>query len=102
MKSETEFRKNKVIPFLKTLSNTFFLPIQQLAIVGSPDFLLCMSGQYVALELKSEDGELSKLQAHNLKKMRRTGAVTIVASPLNWDEVKEQLTALDGGKKIWK
>jgi hypothetical protein len=88
-----------VLPFLKKLKNTFFLPVQQMAISGSPDYLLCVNGRYVALELKGDDGIVSKLQAHTLEKMRRTGAVTFVAMPKNWDEIKSKLLLLSEGEK---
>jgi hypothetical protein len=99
MSGEREFRTNTVLPFLKKLKNTFFLPVQQMAISGSPDYLLCVNGRYVALELKGDDGIVSKLQAHTLEKMRRTGAVTFVAMPKNWDEIKSKLLLLSEGEK---
>lgn len=102
MSGERNFRTSTVLPFLKRLKNTFFLPIQQVAISGSPDYLLCVNGRYVALELKGDDGIVSKIQAHTLEKMRRTGALTFIAAPKNWDEVSEKLTELSEGKKSWR
>jgi hypothetical protein len=97
MKDETKFRQNKVIPFLKRLKKTTFFPIQQSSISGTPDFLVCVNGTFVALELKSEFGELSKLQAYQLWRILNSGGVTMVAKPSNWDDIKDQLTKLDTG-----
>ena len=100
-KTETVFRQNQVIPFLKTLRNTWFEPIQQKAIVGSPDFVLCVQGRFVALELKADSGSLSKLQEFKLAKITSSGGHSLVAAPNNWVAIKEQLSAMDQGEK-WK
>ena len=96
-KEETKFRENKVTPFLKTLRNTAFFPIQQLAIRGDADFHLCVHGTFVALELKSRGEVARPLQEHKHDRVRRAGGVALVASPDNWEEVKQQLINLDGG-----
>lgn len=97
MKPETKFRQAKVIPFLKTLKNTAYLPIQQKAIGGDPDFILCSNGRFVGLELKSKDGKLSALQSAKLEWIKKSGGVPLVASPENWDSIVEILQQLDGG-----
>lgn len=97
---ETPFRQTVVIPFLKTLRNTVAFPVQQVGISGTPDFLLCMSGLFVALELKGDGGRLSKLQDFNLKQVRKKGkGLAIVASPENWIAVTYLLSKLDQGEK---
>lgn len=98
MKPETTFRRNKVDPFLKKLTNCVSFSIQQVAIHGTPDKLLCIRGRFVALELKSEDGELDPLQEYNLNQVKRCGGVAIEASPKNWPEVQKILLALDRGE----
>lgn len=98
MKSETKFRTSKVIPFLKTLRNTWFEPIQQVAINGSPDFILGCCGKLVLLELKADNGKLSALQKFKLQDAMTKGSIALVASPKNWDWIKEQLTKLDKGE----
>lgn len=100
MHPETRFRTSTVLPFLKTLRHTVVFPIQQKAIRGTPDLLLCCSGKFVALELKSEHGCLSALQKYNLEQVRKVGGVAIVASPLNWREVSYMLAKLDEGETI--
>lgn len=101
MKPETSFRINKVIPFLDTLINTAYFPIQQKAIRGDADFMLCTQGHFVWLELKSESGKLQPLQNYKAIKVKRCGGITIEASPNNWDAVKAALQFLDKGEIVW-
>ena len=100
MKPETAFRKNRVIPFLKTLRNTYFEPIQQISISGSPDFMLCVNGHFVALELKASDQKPRPLQEKRLSDVVRAGGLALVADPNNWELIKKQLSDLDTTKEI--
>lgn len=102
MKPETAFRQGKVIPFLRKLKNTAHFPIQQIAICGTPDFFLCSNGAFIALELKAGKGVLSKLQAYQMDRILSTGGIAIVASPENWEEIKQQLSDMDEGKQYDK
>lgn len=102
MPNERSFRVSQVLPFLKTLKNTYSLPIQQLAIRGDPDLLLCCAGRFVALELKAEGEVPRKLQQHKLDQVKRTGGISLVASPDNWDFIKQELLKLDQGGNKWK
>ena len=47
---------------------------------------MCLSGIFVAIELKSEDGELSKLQEYNLQRIANCGGIAIIVTPDNVDE----------------
>lgn len=97
MKPETRFRTNKVIPFLKTLKNTAYFPIQQIAICGDSDFHLCCAGRFVALELKIPGKKAEPLQQAKLDWVTRTHGVSLVADPTNWESVKDSLQRLDRG-----
>jgi hypothetical protein len=100
MSTERSFRTGQVIPFLKSLKNTFFEPIQQMAIVGSPDFVACINGRFVALELKSKTGKLSPLQMYKLNQITFCNGISLVVSPNNWENVKKTLSDLDNkGRK---
>ena len=98
-KPETRFRQNTVRPFLLKLKNTYALSIQQQALRGSPDILLCINGNFVALELKARGGKLTKLQEHHLGLIEKAGGLSLVARPDNWGEVKATLLKLDQGEK---
>jgi hypothetical protein len=99
-KPETQFRK-RVRDFLKKLPNTAFFPIQQVTIRGDPDFFLCVYGQFVALELKSKEGDTTPLQEFKLGEVKRAGGYALVASPKNWGDVKESLQKLATGEELF-
>jgi hypothetical protein len=93
-KLETKFRR-KVRNELKKLCQAgrpiFFEPIQQKAIKGSPDFVLCVKGQFVALELKTNNGIVSKIQESKLQAISEAGGLAFIANPLNWPDVLKYL-----------
>ena len=91
-KAETVFRV-RVTKFLKTLNNAAYFPIQQVAIRGTPDFLLCVKGHFIALELKRDDKQGVKgLQAYNRTWIMRCGGDHFVVTPENWEMMKIFLT----------
>ncbi len=101
MKPESVFRQSKVIPFLRSLKNTHRFAIQQVAINGTPDFLLCVNGIFIALELKSKGGKTSVLQEYHLAEVTRCGGVALVATPDNWDYIKKTLLYADNKGEIY-
>lgn len=98
MKPETKFRNSQVIPFLRSLKNTHRFAVQQVSINGTPDFLLCSNGVFIALELKSKGGKTSALQQYHLEEVTRCGGVSLVAYPENWNEIKKCLLYVDTTK----
>ena len=46
------------------------------AVVGDPDIYGCLKGRFVALEVKNEDGKLTKIQEHRLMEFFIAGAIT--------------------------
>lgn len=53
---------------------------------GCPDILICWRGVFIAIETKSDDGELSALQLMNLKKIQAAGGVAAVVK--GFDEAR--------------
>lgn len=96
MRHEAQFRK-QVDAFLRMLPNTISMSIQQVAIRGTPDKLLCCNGRFVALEIKAVDGKPSPLQKHTLEKIRGAGGIGLLVYPEKWDVVQEMLLRLAGG-----
>ena len=85
-KPETRF-KLRVASDLKKLPRTWFVKIQQVAIRGIPDFLLCINGRFVALELKAHpQAHVSPLQDWTLKEIARTGGIALITFPSNWSD----------------
>lgn len=98
MKEETLFRRHVVDRFLRTLPVTFFVSVQQLAIVGTPDKLGCIHGYFVALELKSRTNEPTAMQSFIMDQFVKAGGVALVVRPENWTQVRELLWKLAHGK----
>lgn len=97
-KEETVF-KNRIRPKLNALPNSWWVKIQQVVIRGTPDFLGCVNGTMVALELKKDDvSKISTLQSHNLSKIKKSGGISFIVTPSNWDKVYSELLSLS--KKI--
>jgi hypothetical protein len=94
-KPETVFRSGQVVPFLKTLKHTKFMPIQQAAINGDPDFVLCCRGYYIDLELKADGEEPTPLQEFKQSETERCGGRVLVTYPANWAHIKRIIKKLD-------
>lgn len=69
---------------------------QQLSIRGTPDYLCCVNGIFVALELKKSKKEKMKdtLQDLNLKKIEKAKGFAFFVYPENWAKVKNLLQAI--------
>ena len=90
-KPETLF-KERVREDLRTLPSTWFVKIQQVAIRGIPDFLVCIDGIFVAIELKaSRLAARDPLQTWTLESIAKCGGRAFVAYPENWSETLEYL-----------
>lgn len=101
MQPETRF-KLKVHEFLKTLPNTWFVKVQQRSVCGIPDDLLCIRGQFVALELKVPPNKVEEgsLQEFNLQKIKRSGGLALEVTPQNFDATAKLLIELATGKRV--
>lgn len=92
---ETKF-KEKVQEDLKTIP-CWFSKIQQVAIRGIPDILACISGTFVALELKV-DSDLTELQKYTIAKIKQSGGIAYVVTPDNWKKIFQQLQRMANAK----
>lgn len=101
MKKETRFKTGTVAPFLKALPNTWFVKTQQRAIRGTPDYLLCVNGMFVGMELKKDGKEKpDPLQQYNLGRIKASKGIALVAHPENWEKVSRVLTILANDASI--
>lgn len=53
---------------------------------------MCLSGLFVAIELKSSGGKLSELQKYNMNLIALSGGIALVISPENLEEAMAFLT----------
>lgn len=56
---------------------------------GLPDIIACVNGQFVGIEVKAENGRLSKLQEHELWKIQCAGGRGIVLYPKDFEGFKK-------------
>ena len=87
---ETKF-KCKVQDKLKQVPELWVVKIQQVALRGIPDLLICYKGMFYAWELKTEKGKLDPLQEHVLNNIKLAGGIARVVTPANLDECMEEL-----------
>lgn len=56
---------------------------------GIPDILCCVHGNFVALELKAQNGSPSELQLHVINEIRKSGGFAFVLYPSGFNKFKE-------------
>jgi len=82
---ETRF-KNRIRPKLEALPYCFVIKIQQAAIRGDPDFVLCIRGFFFSLELKrNHRAKAEPLQEWKLERAQAAKGISLVVSPENWE-----------------
>ncbi len=90
MNPESKF-KIKVMKDLKTLGKIWILKTQEKGRRGVPDLLICLNGQFVAIELKAEKKEPDPLQMFELNCIESASGLALVAYPENWKEIFKKL-----------
>ena len=81
---ETRF-KNRIKPLLLDLPNSYWIKIQQMGLCGHPDFVGCINGQMIAIELKKDKHEQpTPIQKWHLEKIAASGGLAFVVCPENW------------------
>ena len=91
---ETLF-KVKVKKHLDKIPNIWYEKIQQVTIRGTPDFLICYAGRFVAWELKKDaKSKATKLQQYELDGVAKAGGVAVVVHPGNLEEQLRLLVLL--------
>lgn len=96
---ETRF-KEKVLPILKLLPNTWVIKTQMVSALGIPDLIGCCNGRFFALELKNSRKEAerahgrARLQAHIILKIRDAGGFAEFCYPENWPDIHERLSLI--------
>jgi hypothetical protein len=97
MPLERDFKK-RVLKDLATLPKTWCVKVQQVAVAGTPDILLCWHGLFVAMELKRSKSEHpTKLQAYTLGKIQAADGIALEANPENWQRI---FMALRSGNSV--
>ena len=95
MGSEKSF-ENKIKAFLKQ-QNCWFLKYWgggQFTKSGVPDIIACVNGYFVAIEVKAPTGKPSALQLYNLEQIKKSGGISILLYPKQWEEFKTLIQTL--------
>ena len=87
--------ENKIKSYLKSIG-AYFIKTHgdRFSKVGTPDILACVNGQFVAVEVKAENGKPSELQLHHIEQIRKAGGVAYILYPKDFEEFKTQMTLL--------
>lgn len=64
---------------------------------GVPDLLVCCDGYFIAVELKAEKGNPSKLQLWNVQKIREADGIAIVLYPDMFEQFQHMIKLLRSG-----
>ena len=101
---ETKTMKEKNIiqsikAYLKTLENCFCFKTHggYYGTAGIPDIVACVSGRFVAFEVKAEKGKTTPLQEKCLNQIREAGGVAEVVRSVA--EVRAVIQNLTGGER---
>lgn len=102
---ETRF-KEKILPILQKLPNSYFIKTQMVALLGVPDIIGCVSGKFCALELKRNSKEAKRLtgrvrlQGHILLLIRNAGGYAEFCYPENWEAIFSDLSKIADPKTV--
>lgn len=68
---------------------------------GIPDYLVCVNGRFVALELKRSHKEKMRgtLQENTLDRIHRAGGYCAFVWPDNWDSIRQDILQIVKGEK---
>ncbi|TCT14602.1 hypothetical protein EDC18_10583 [Natranaerovirga pectinivora] len=82
--------QSKVIKFLKSQPNTWFFKVfgGGFQRSGIPDLICCVSGIFVAIELKSDTGNPTALQKMNIQEINAAGGIGIILYPSGFSDFK--------------
>jgi outer membrane phospholipase A len=96
MPLEKDFQRG-YLKKLRAIPKSWFKKINDSATAGIPDIIGCIGIYFISIELKTRS-KLSELQLYTLEKINSTGAVSLVVTPDNADEVLlflSQLSSLE-------
>lgn len=99
MKPETKF-KIKFAKRLKEIPKLWFSKIQQVCIIGTPDFLICFQGIFIAVELKATEADkLRPMQEYTIGEINEAEGLCFVIHPGNVDAFIEALNDWEAYKR---
>ena len=61
---------------------------------GIPDLLICCNGYFLSVEVKASNGKPSELQVHHRDMIRKSGGISIILYPDQFEEFKDLILLL--------
>lgn len=68
---------------------------------GTPDYLVCVGGKFLAIEAKAGDNKPTDIQKEQMAAIRRAGGTTLVINEGNLDEVETAISRLLNVTTAW-
>lgn len=62
---------------------------------GTPDFLVCYRGRFVAIECKANGGKPTALQLKHIKDIQECGGIAMIVDETNINQLHETLRSYD-------
>lgn len=95
MTEEANFQ-NKVIKYLKKMGiyHVKYWGGGIYTKAGVPDILACVNGYFMGIELKATKGKVSELQYWNRDEIRKSGGVSIILYPDQFEDFKKFINIL--------
>mgnify|MGYP000985128917 FL=1 len=86
---------NKILKYLKSLDNCFCFKEHggRYGTSGIPDIICCINGRFIAFEVKTEKGRLTKLQEITIQRIKEAKGKAFKVTSL--EEVKNILENLE-------
>lgn len=84
--------KNQIKDILKNHGVWYTMPIGgAYSTKGTPDFLCCINGRFLAIEAKAGKGKTTALQERELRRIRGAEGVALVVNEENIKDLEEML-----------
>lgn len=81
--------KEKIKTILKERGAYYAMPIGTgFGNSGVPDFLVCLNGEFLAIEAKAGKGKPTALQEKNMRDIEAAGGLTLVVNETNIEDLK--------------
>ena len=84
-------------PWLKNQGIYYFKPRggPYVSRKGIADYILCIKGRFIALEIKADEGKMSEYQKVEQANVKKAGGAYFIVKPETWLHTKEMLLRLN-------
>lgn len=67
---------------------------------GIPDILACVNGHFIAIEVKTDTGKVSPLQAREVNAIRDAGGMAFILRPEYFENFKTIIEGMENGRFV--